>query len=148
MPYCLRGNRLIGIAQTTPFYQYYDGNIPPGVTYVANDADRAYWRLNYVHIGYGSGPSGPAMVGAYSITQVSGPGECTSADPPPPPSSRWDCINGSCLVKSQYGTPGIYESLSACEQNCGPGCGGVCVSNADWAKISSLASQIKNKDCS
>ncbi|MFM5960404.1 MAG: hypothetical protein ACKOQ2_25165, partial [Dolichospermum sp.] len=60
-------------------------------------------------------------------------------------SPRYDCINGACLNKSQYGTPGIYESISVCEQNCGPGCGGVCVPNADWTTISSLASQVKNK---
>ncbi|MFM6672199.1 MAG: hypothetical protein ACKPJO_19040 [Dolichospermum sp.] len=60
----------------------------------------------------------------------------------------FDCINGSCVNKTQYGTPGIYNSISACEQNCGPGCGGVCISNAEWSEISSLASQVKNKVCS
>lgn len=71
--------------------------------------------------------------------------ECRNENPPPP---RYDCINGSCLEKSQYGTPGIYESLAVCEQNCGLGCGGMCVSNADWVKIGNLAAMIKNKDCS
>lgn len=62
-------------------------------------------------------------------------------------SPRYDCINGSCLEKSKFGTPGIYESQADCEQNCGRGCGGVCISNADWGKIGNLAAMIKNKDC-
>lgn len=72
---------------------------------------------------------------------------CNEPPPPPPPSARYDCVNGSCLEEGRYSTPGIYESLSECEKNCGPGCGGVCISNADWAKISSLAAMVKNKDC-
>lgn len=61
---------------------------------------------------------------------------------------RYDCINGACRPATIFATPGIYESLSVCEQNCGPGCGGVCISNSDWGKISSLAAMVKNKDCS
>jgi hypothetical protein len=149
MPYCLRGIERTGRNQTGPAFYYFEGNSPPFVTYTANQADINYWGMNFVVIGYQAGSIyGPVMV-SYTISQVAGPGECTSADPPPPPPSpRYDCINGSCLGQSQYGTPGIYESLSACEQNCGPGCGGVCISNSDWAKISSLAAMVKNKDCS
>lgn len=75
-----------------------------------------------------------------SPVYVPGPGEGGE--------ERYDCINGSCVSAELYGSPGIYESLPACEQNCGPGCGGVCISNADWAKISNLAAMIRNKDCS
>ncbi|MFM6268579.1 MAG: hypothetical protein ACKPFA_19080 [Dolichospermum sp.] len=74
-----------------------------------------------------------AIVSTLTITPLESPG--------------YDCINGACLSKSQYGTPGIYGSISVCEQKCGPGCGGVCISNADWTAISSLASQVKNKVC-
>jgi hypothetical protein len=69
-------------------------------------------------------------------------------DPPPPPNIAHDCINGSCIPQSTYNTPGIYQSLSDCEVACGTGCSGKCISNADWAQISGLASQLKNKNCS
>ena len=77
-------------------------------------------------------------------------GNCDACkNPPPPPVSRYDCINGSCVDKGTYSTPGFYESLAACEQNCGPGCGGHCISNEDLAKIRKLAAMVKNnKDCS
>lgn len=72
--------------------------------------------------------------------------ECRNENPPPSP--QYDCVNGACVEKQKYSTPGIYESLSECEKSCGPGCGGVCISNSDWAKISNLAAMVKNKDCS
>lgn len=74
-----------------------------------------------------------------SPVYVPGPGEGEE---------RYDCVNGSCVSAELYNSPGIYESLSACEQNCGPGCGGVCISSSHWTKISSLAAMVKNKDCS
>ena len=148
MPFCLRGTERKGRFTTGPAFYYFPNETPPFVTYTANQADINFWGMSFVVIGYQVGSTaGPVMV-SYTIDQVSGPGECNSPDPPPPPSNRFDCINGSCFPKTQYGTPGIYESVSACEQNCGPGCGGVCISNADWTAISSLASQVKNKVCS
>ncbi len=68
--------------------------------------------------------------------------------PPPPPSSKYDCINAACIPSTTYNTPGIYQSLSDCEQVCGPGCSGVCLSNADWAEIQGKAAQLRNKNCS
>ncbi|MFM6669708.1 MAG: hypothetical protein ACKPJO_06170, partial [Dolichospermum sp.] len=92
---------------------YFPNETPPFVTYTANQADINYWGMSFVVIGYEPGSIyGPVMV-SYTIDLVSGPGECNSADTPPPPSNRFDCINGSCFPKTQYGTPGIYESISA-----------------------------------
>ena len=60
----------------------------------------------------------------------------------------YDCINHACRPASQYGTPGIYQSLSDCEQNCGSkGCSGECVSKDRWAIIKRLSSNLKNKSC-
>lgn len=112
-----------GVIQNGPSYQYWSGGI--------------YSR-------------GIEQVPDVTSTEGNVSGSCNGCKgpPPPPPSARYDCVNGSCLEKGRYSTPGIYESLSECEQNCGPGCGGVCVSNTDWAKISSLVAMLKNKDCS
>lgn len=60
----------------------------------------------------------------------------------------YDCINGACFPASEYNTPGLYLSLAECEQACGIGCSGKCLSNNDWAQITGLAAQLKNKNCS
>ncbi|MBD2435828.1 hypothetical protein [Nostoc sp. FACHB-110] len=71
---------------------------------------------------------------------------CLSA--PPPPADKYDCINAACIKNTVYNTPGFYASLAECQTHCGPGCGGQCISNTDWATIESLAVQLKNQDCS
>jgi hypothetical protein len=68
--------------------------------------------------------------------------------PDEPPQEKYDCINGSCIPKTTYNTPGLYQSLSACEIACGTGCSGKCISNSDWAQIEGLSSQLRNKSCS
>lgn len=60
---------------------------------------------------------------------------------------KYDCINGACITTETYNTPGLYQSLSDCELACGTGCSGKCISNADWATIQRLATQLKNKSC-
>lgn len=64
------------------------------------------------------------------------------------PQEKYDCINGACTPSTTYDTPGIYSSLAECEVACGTGCSGKCLSNAEWAQIEGLASQLKNKNCS
>ncbi|WP_375514429.1 hypothetical protein [uncultured Nostoc sp.] len=66
----------------------------------------------------------------------------------PPPSPAYDCINGACIKKTIYSTPGLYKSLSDCEEACGVGCSGKCVNNSDWAQIEGLSGQLKNRNCS
>ncbi len=86
--------------------------------------------------------------------------ECTPAPPP----IKYDCLNGNCVPKSQYNTPGLYLSLEACEAACGGNScpspfeclepanycppGKTCIPNSDWGKIESLSNQLKNKSCS
>jgi hypothetical protein len=72
-------------------------------------------------------------------------GNCTSCLGIQP---EFDCINGACISKSTYNTPGIYNSLEECEAACGTGCGGKCISNSDWAQIEGLADKLKQKNCS
>lgn len=61
---------------------------------------------------------------------------------------HYDCLNGICVEKKAYNTPGIFKSLSECETACGTGCSGQCIPNDEWNKIQSLANQLKNKNCS
>lgn len=63
------------------------------------------------------------------------------------PTATFDCINGACINASKYNTPGMYPSLSECENVCGAGCGGKCISNSEWAQIEGLSNQLKNRNC-
>lgn len=36
-----------------------------------------------------------------------------------PSNNAYDCINGSCIPKTQYNTPGKYNSLADCQAVCG-----------------------------
>ena len=70
---------------------------------------------------------------------------CTSVQP----GSAYDCINGACISKTTYNTPGFYATLSACQVVCGgKGCSGTCVSSSDWAQIEGLSGQLRNRNCS
>ncbi|BAY74175.1 hypothetical protein NIES25_51710 [Nostoc linckia NIES-25] len=65
-----------------------------------------------------------------------------------PDDEKFDCINGACISSNEYSTPGIYQSLGECEVNCGTGCSGKCIPNAEWAQIEGLSSQLKSINCS
>ena len=69
-------------------------------------------------------------------------------EPPENENIPYDCINGACVQKKIYSTPGIFKSISECETACGTGCSGQCIPNDEWNKIQSLANQLKNKNCS
>ncbi len=73
-------------------------------------------------------------------------GNCNEC-PNIPPEDPYDCINGACIKKSVYNTPGIYATLSACEVSCGIGCSGKCISNSDWAQIEGLSNKLKSTNC-
>jgi len=60
----------------------------------------------------------------------------------------YDCINGACIKKDIYSTPGLYGSLDDCQKACGTGCSGKCVSNSELAQIEGLSSELKSKNCS
>jgi hypothetical protein len=82
-----------------------------------------------------SGYTGMVWIGLPNVS-------CTATAP------KYDCINSACTAKSIYNTPGFYNSLEECEQACGSGCSGKCISNSEWAQIEGLANQLKNKNCS
>lgn len=122
-----------GYESDTPFFAY-DSSINKDVLKSACDGrkmQKPWWSSN---------------IGASKVVSRT----FTKSDPncgiPTP--KKYDCINGACLEASQYNTPGIYQSLSDCEVNCGTGCSGKCISNSDWAQIKGLSNQLKNRNCS
>ncbi|MDJ0795802.1 MAG: hypothetical protein QNJ51_03020 [Calothrix sp. MO_167.B12] len=59
-----------------------------------------------------------------------------------------DCLNGACVLASEFGTPGLYKSLSACQKVCGTkGCSGVCLSKKEFSSLRELAKQNKRNNC-
>jgi hypothetical protein len=96
-----------------------------------------------------TGSQGEIVLGTYypNITDVSIVDAVISCPPPPPP-PQYDCLNGACVTKTTYNTPGLYPSLGECQVACGTGCSGVCVSASDWANIEGLASRNKSQNCS
>lgn len=72
------------------------------------------------------------------------------ADPDPlAPTVRHDCINGTCLPKTTYGTPGRYASRAACVGACArdSDCTGECVPVAEIAALRQAANRLKTKFC-
>ena len=65
-----------------------------------------------------------------------------------PQFKKYDCLNAECIESTQYNTPGLYQSLEECEQACGPGCGGKCISDEKWSIIKALARKLINLNCS
>jgi hypothetical protein len=61
--------------------------------------------------------------------------------------NEYDCINGSCVNSSVYGTPGNYSTLQECQSACGNGntnnCDGECVSAAKMAALEQAANQLQ-----
>ncbi|BBD69684.1 hypothetical protein NIES4072_29800 [Nostoc commune NIES-4072] len=80
------------------------------------------------------------------------------------PQQQYDCINGQCITKTQYNTPGIYNSLADCQAVCSNGgacasgkqcvdpttfCpdGKVCIDQGEFASIEALISKIGSEVC-
>ena len=109
------------------------------------------------------------MANISSITQVADSsyrppgvtvyGNCDSCKP-----STYDCINGVCTVKTQYNTPGLYNSLSDCQAVCANGgsCGDgkqcidptnfcppgkICIDQGEFSSIEALISKIGSEVC-
>ena len=61
----------------------------------------------------------------------------------------FDCINGNCLPKSTYGTPGKYSSLAACQGGCAKdsNCTGECIDPAEIAALQQAAAAVRARLC-
>lgn len=67
----------------------------------------------------------------------------------PDPSQPCDCINGGCVPKTTYNTPGVFPTLAACESGCAKNsnCAGECVSAAEIAALQQATSTLRSKLC-
>jgi hypothetical protein len=65
------------------------------------------------------------------------------------PNQQHDCLNGGCIPKTTYNTPGVYASLAACQSGCAKNsdCTGECVSTAEIAALAQAASNLQAKNC-
>jgi hypothetical protein len=72
-------------------------------------------------------------------------GDCGATSPEQP----CDCINGGCVPKTTYNTPGKYASLALCQAGCAKdsACVGECVSPDQLAALQQAADLVKSKLC-
>jgi hypothetical protein len=73
---------------------------------------------------------------------------CNCVDPVGP-NQKCDCVNGGCVPKTTYNTPGKYANLAACQSNCGKDsqCEGECVPSAEIAALKQAADKAQANCC-
>lgn len=66
-----------------------------------------------------------------------------------PLSLSFDCLNGGCVGSGLYGTPGVYQSLAACQSGCAKNstCTGECVSSEELAALQQAAANVRPRFC-
>jgi hypothetical protein len=66
-----------------------------------------------------------------------------------PPDTPCDCLNGGCVPKTTYNTPGIFPTLAACQSGCAKNsnCIGECVSAEELAALQQAANNLQSKFC-
>lgn len=74
---------------------------------------------------------------------------CTGTPSPVAANQPYDCINGECLPKSTYKSPGKYSNLAACQSGCGKdsNCTGECIPSDEIAALQSAVAKLKGKIC-
>jgi hypothetical protein len=79
------------------------------------------------------------------FTITSTPGACPSCNPDQP----CDCVNGGCVPKTTYNTPGVFATLAACESGCAKNsnCTGECVDPAEIAAHRQALNNLQSKFC-
>jgi hypothetical protein len=67
---------------------------------------------------------------------------CTDEEP-------CDCVNGGCVPKTTYNTPGVFASLAACQSGCAQNstCTGECVDPAEIAGLRQALNNLQSKFC-
>jgi hypothetical protein len=65
------------------------------------------------------------------------------------PDAPHDCVNGNCLPKSTYNTPGVFANLAACQSGCAQNsnCTGECVDPAEIAGLRQALNNLQSKFC-
>lgn len=61
----------------------------------------------------------------------------------------FDCINGNCLPKTTYNTPGVFANLAACQNGCAKNsnCAGECIPTAEIAALQQAANIVRSRIC-
>jgi hypothetical protein len=84
-----------------------------------------------------------SYVDEYVISSTSA--NCQGIDP----SVRCDCVNGGCVPKTTYNTPGVFPTLAACQSGCAKNsnCTGECVDPAEIAALKQAVNTLQSKIC-
>lgn len=66
-----------------------------------------------------------------------------------PSNQPYDCINGGCIPKTTYNTPGAFANLAACQSGCAKNsnCSGECVPAAELAALQQAANDLNSRYC-
>jgi hypothetical protein len=83
-----------------------------------------------------------------TVTQVSS-SNCPNCVASIEPTQPYDCLNGGCVPKTTYNTPGVYVNLAACQSGCAKNsnCTGECVSSEELAALQQAANNLKSRLC-
>jgi hypothetical protein len=108
--------------------------------------------LYYITQSVDGGPeivSGDCSIANFSLESC---GKCAGCctDPVGISSAQsYDCINGGCVPKTTYNTPGVFATLAACESGCAKNsnCTGECVSTSELAALAQAANTLQSKNC-
>jgi hypothetical protein len=98
-------------------------------------------------------PSAESLIASGCIvlgTLIVGPDGCLPSPPPGlPPQTRCDCLNGVCIPKATYNTPGKYANLALCQAGCAKdsACNGECVSPEEIEALQQAAAKVRGKLC-
>ena len=96
---------------------------------------------------FGDSTSNSTKSGSFVIVSCSKcSGCCTDAINP---DQACDCVNGGCVPKATYNTPGAFATLAACQSGCAKNsnCAGECVDPAELAALQQAASNLQSKIC-
>lgn len=129
----------IGAGSTVTYY------FVDTVNFIYDDS-QGYARYQLSIDGTGNGKYYYSGVGA----EIVAASPCPVAAPPPlDPAQPHDCINGSCIPSTVYGTSKAYASLAACKSGCGKNssCTGECVDPAEIAALQQAVGNLQSKIC-
>jgi hypothetical protein len=114
----------------------------PAVSPSGRTGDFGRGTFSYYLDGFGGQFGG---TGWYSVPEyyLKGCGDSIS------PNQQYDCLNGGCIPKATYNTPGVYASLAACESGCAKNsdCTGECVSAEELAALQQATDNLRSRYC-
>jgi hypothetical protein len=102
----------------------------------------ASYNLDYKLLKLSGEPDGACAYADESIVSATS-SNCVQSDKP------CDCLNGDCVPKSTYGTPGLYANLDDCKAGCAKNaiCTGECVDPAEIANLQQAVGKLQSKIC-